>query len=1413
MRLSVAGVACGNPRYLRGVAVFLAGLVWPAAAAEPPPGPALEILRRYCVECHSGAAAEGEVDLEPLGDLAALRAASKTVERVAEMVQSGQMPPPEADQPTEGERQSLAAWLRGFLAAEARSRAGDPGRVVLRRLNNAEYTHTIRELTGVATLDPVKDFPADAGAGEGFTNTGQSLVMSPSLATKYLDAAKGIAAHAVPLPDGIAFSAGLSRRDFVDDWLGRLRAFYARYTRSLDAEAAQSQSTVQQGIKLDMGTDGFLPVEAYVAATLALRDAGGGDAAAITALARDRGLSPKYLATLWHALSVADPGSPLLHSVREQWRSAPSSDAKRIAAEIGRWQAALWKFNTVGQIGREFGREDGPPSWQEAKSPLVREQELRLRIPPAAKDDSTATITLHLAAGDAGDGNADDVVVFRSPRLVAAGRADLPLADVRAQAGALAEWRRRLAETAVPALAAVDEALAAGPAADLAELSPRLAARHGVDGRLLTRWFALVGLGGEPAKLDTVLTAQVKNGGGWDFISGWGGPNALGVLANASSDREVQIPQTIPPRGIVVHPAKDRRVVVAWRSPGAGAVRIEAAVQRAHVGCGNGVEWDLQVRRGRSRQSLARAATARERQPVGPFAAVAVREGDIVCLTVGARDGDHSCDSTLVELKITGDTQADATLDWDLARDCSGDILAANPHADSHGRPRVWHFGSEPDAAGGDAVIPVDSALARWLLPAAVADRGPLAARIAGLIAAPPADPADTSPDAALARMLRAATGPLLGGLLRERLPDGGRSEEPPADPATAAVGLDRALFGRHPDGPAAGGVGPDDLCFRPPHRVTIAIPRELADGCEFVTTAVVPDGAGPQASIQPFVAAGPEPATTFSAAAAILARESSPAWERFARGIASFRELFPKAVCYGRIVPVDEVIPLNLFYREDDHLRRLLLDDAEAAALDRLWDELLFVAREPIELQDSFEQLLGYASQDRPDLVKAFQPMIPVIAGREAAFRRRLVEVEPRHVDAVVAFAGRAFRRPLTPDEDRRLRTLYHTLRTRDLPHERAIAAVLAHVLVAPEFLYKLETAGPGTAPQPLGDHELATRLSYFLWSSPPDADLRAAAAAGRLQDDAAVAAQARRMLAAPAARRLAEEFGTQWLHVHGFAGLDEKNAAVFPTFAPLRAAMEEETVLFLEDFFRNDRSVLSLVDADHTFLNEPLAKHYGIEGVTGPEWRRVEGVRRHGRGGILGLATTLSTQAGASRTSPILRGNWLYEAILGEKLPKPPKDVPQLAENPPAGLSERQLVALHSESEACAKCHRRIDPFGFALEEFDAIGRRRATDAGGRPIDARATALDGTTIDGQQGLRSYLLGPRRDQFVRVFCRKLLGYALGRGVQLSDQPLLDDMVARLAANDYRISAAVEAIVTSPQFRSIRGRDAADDPS
>ena len=302
----------------------------------------------------------------------------------------------------------------------------------------------------------------------------------------------------------------------------------------------------------------------------------------------------------------------------------------------------------------------------------------------------------------------------------------------------------------------------------------------------------------------------------------------------------------------------------------------------------------------------------------------------------------------------------------------------------------------------------------------------------------------------------------------------------------------------------------------------------------------------------------------------------------------------------------------------------------------------------------------------------------------------------------------------------------------------------------------------------------------------------------------------QSRRMARDPKVRRLATEFACQWLQIYEFDALDEKSERHFPTFNALRGEMYEESILFFEDLFRSDATVLSIFNADHSYLNENLARHYGIPNVTGPEMRRVEGLKQYGRGGILTHSTALAKQSGASRTSPILRGIWISEVLLGEKLPKPPKDVPQLPEDEAdTELSVRQLVEKHTSDPRCATCHQRIDPFGFSLEGYDAIGRKRDKDLGDRPLDVRAEFRDGTTFEGVDGLREHLLSIRREAIVKQFCKKLLGYALAREVLLSDDPLLQEMQKKLEQNDYRISVAIESIVTSRQFREIRGRDAA----
>jgi hypothetical protein len=327
------------------------------------------------------------------------------------------------------------------------------------------------------------------------------------------------------------------------------------------------------------------------------------------------------------------------------------------------------------------------------------------------------------------------------------------------------------------------------------------------------------------------------------------------------------------------------------------------------------------------------------------------------------------------------------------------------------------------------------------------------------------------------------------------------------------------------------------------------------------------------------------------------------------------------------------------------------------------------------------------------------------------------------------------------------------------------------------------------------VNDWELATRLSYFLWSSQPDEELRKLAAAGKLRAPDVLAAQARRMLKDDRIRRLATEFGCQWLHVRDVATLDEKSERHFPTFASVREDMQEEVTRFFIDLFQNDRSVLQLLGADHTFVNKRLADHYGLK-IRGTDWQRVDDLREKGRGGILGFGATLAKHSGASRTSAILRGTWVSEVVLGDKLPKPPEGVPVLPDEAPTGLTERQLIERHSRDANCAGCHKRIDPYGFALEGFDAIGHSRKA-------DTKTTLLDGTNIDGLGGLRDYILKHRKQDFLKQFSRKLLGYSLGRIVRLSDQPLLDAMVK---SDGHRVADLVEQIVRSRQFCEIRGQ-------
>ncbi len=1035
------------------------------------------LLSSTCVECHSTAKHKGDLDLERFGSVAAMKREPKVWEEVVAQVSTGEMPPRDAKSSAPVPRETRDAFLAGVNAVLdeiAATLAGDPGPVVLRRLSNAEYTYTIRDLTGVPTLDPVREFPSDGASGEGFMNVGNSLVMSSSLVAKYLDTAKSVAAHALLTPSGFRFSPHTTTRDWTDELVGEIRSLYRTYTDP------QGGDTVNlQGIVFSTNEGGRLPLDKYLAASLECRGESSEDQ--WNDVARRHGLSPKYLNLLVRALRSTQP-SLLLDPIRTHWRSARTADLPSLAGEIGVWQKALWKFSSVGHIGKV----GGPKAWMEPVTPLAPLQEFRFKLAPT---NNTEPVTVFLFVGDVGDGNGQDVAVWERPRLAVPGQPDLPLRVVRTMA--------RTNTT------------------DLKTVGAPVTENWGLDPTLFGH-----GLEGEAFEPDSVVI------------------RAPAVL-------EVRLPASLA----------------------AGAELVTTGRLAPGVGDGGSVQFQITTNR-----------------------------------------------------PVLGNG--------------------------------VWETGTKVTETGG---------------------------------------------------------------------------------------------------------VWTSDH-----RRLSLASP--------------------------------------------IIVAEAGPVGAQYEAAMEEFRQLFPAALCYTKIVPVDEVVTLTLFYREDEVLARLMLDDAERARLDQLWSELHFVSRDALTLVDGFEQLWQFATQDADP--KVFEPLREPIQRRAAEFRQTLTNAQPKQLEAVLAWAARAYRRPLRDGEATELTGLYQTLRTEELSHEDAIRLTLARVLVSPSFLYHAESPVPGKTQGPVSPLELANRLSYFLWSSAPDTALRSAGESGELTRPDVLKAHTRRLLHDAKIRRLATEFACAWLHIYGFDESGEKSDRHFPTFAGLRGAMYEETIQFFTDFFQEDRSVLDLLSGNSTFLNEALAKHYGIPGVAGPEWRRVDGVQAYGRGGILGQATVLAQNSGASRTSPILRGNWVSEVLLGEKLPRPPKDVPKLPEEEDTStLSMRELTQKHSADPRCAGCHIRIDGFGLALEGFDAIGRLRERDLGDRPIDTHGTVQDGTVLDGANGLRQHLLHQRRDAFVTQLCRKLLGYSLGRSIQLSDRPLLAEMRSQLETHQFRVSAAIDTIINSRQFREIRGRD------
>ena len=558
-------------------------------------------------------------------------------------------------------------------------------------------------------------------------------------------------------------------------------------------------------------------------------------------------------------------------------------------------------------------------------------------------------------------------------------------------------------------------------------------------------------------------------------------------------------------------------------------------------------------------------------------------------------------------------------------------------------------------------------------------------------------------------------------------------------------------------------------------------------------------------------------------------------------------------------------------FFRDDQPLCQLVLSEAENRELDRLWDELYFVTgvtekmlrgfvffersernfmkhpdfdsikEEDPELTtdatlDRFEEIYlkrsGVNVEKVSNLLEASRKSKDVHVGKlphelanhpihtffeefRNGLRRRAAQWQaaiPIYEKRLQEFAQAAYRRPLTQAEQQKLTQFFReAAKPESLGIEQAVRATVVRILVSPHFCYLADADSPGETTKPLSDLALASRLSFFLWSSIPDAELLTLAEAGQLNNEETLRTQTRRMLKSPKVSGFALEFFGQWLNYRDFLKTEAVNRTVFPAFDDsLKQAMFEEPTRLATHLLQNDLPLTELLRSDTTFVNKRLAQHYGLpfQG-SGDDWELATGLHENGRGGLLGMAVFLTKNSQPQRTSPVKRGFWVVHKLLGEHIPPPPPNVAVLPakETDTDGKTIRQLLAMHTDDVKCARCHVRFDSIGLAMEGFDSIGRSRNKDLAGRAIDNAVQLPTGEQARGIAEFSEYLAKHRRAEFTKTLNRKLLGYALGRSLQLSDLVLLEKMEVTLQETDYRSAPLFETVVTSPVFRHQRSRD------
>ncbi len=655
-----------------------------------------------------------------------------------------------------------------------------------------------------------------------------------------------------------------------------------------------------------------------------------------------------------------------------------------------------------------------------------------------------------------------------------------------------------------------------------------------------------------------------------------------------------------------------------------------------------------------------------------------------------------------------------------------------------------------------------------------------------------------------------------------------------------------RLNFGHSPDGTL---IGADDFASAGSTMIEIPMP-ESKEPMALNLQVEAELGANRDQVARITISDRPDGQTRGTPTRALIGDMASAGYKAFRKGVMEFAALLPPN-SHSEPTPADrdpipepfdndynvpehdEFVQKIKYIRDDRFVVENLLDEATKARLDHAWNDLFA----SFEYHNLYLRMLGnhygvdLKDKDITQIDKAriaalpaeMQKYVRPLRAHYDAVMAAQAAAQPGHVNDCLEFASRAWRRPLTEKEKQGLRAFYDKTISADPDHRKAIRALLTRILVAPQFLYRVEIAS-NEAPvktlpakfvedspsiKPLTNWEMASRLSYFLWSSIPDDELRRAAIANELTNPQGIQRQVKRMLADPKARRLATEFFGQWLGFYHFNEHKGVDTTRFPEFTDdVKEAMYDEAVSFFEHVIRKERPLDELLLADYTFLNQDLAKFYGApkEIKSTERVEMVQGANAFHRGGLLRLGAVLTVTSAPLRTSPVKRGDWILRRILGTPTPPPPADAGSLPADDKlfGGLSLKAKLEQHKRNATCSNCHTRIDPLGFSLERFDSTGRWRDKYADGKPIEDSAALADKTEIAGVEGLLRYLRS-KDTQVRKTLSYKLVGYALGRAVSASDQMLIERMAAK--GGEATFTQLAMEIATSRQFRYRMARD------